>query len=47
MKSIPNNVMISNLLILDNIAKNMLKKFYVWMGISVAALVVGLVLLFG
>jgi len=25
----------------------MLKKFYVWMGISVAALIVGLVLLFG
>jgi len=25
----------------------MLKKFYVWMGISVAALVVGLILLFG
>jgi len=25
----------------------MLKKFYIWMGISVTALVIGLVLLFG
>jgi len=37
----------SNVLILENPENSMLKKFYIWMGISISALVVGLVLLFG
>ena len=37
---------ISKLLILEDFKKNMMEKFYVWMGISIIALAAGFIILF-